>query len=118
MEMLALNLFFTLFLSANGQTDANIVKLYGQMGDQVKWSTSSRSEVLSKNEAITRLQQLVDGLPDSVVELVHQSDWKNGRCYRVLELRSSNETYRVFYYCQKEGNNEFVSKIKVSKSVR
>ena len=114
MEMLALNFVFSFFLTANGQTDTNLVKLYGQIGAQVKWSTSSRSEVLSKDEAIKRLQQLVETLEDSEIELVHQSDWKNGRCYRVLEFRSTVQNYRIFYYCKKEGNNEYVSKIKVS----
>lgn len=115
--MLIVNaLFAVLTISApTSETTSNndLVYVINHLDDSVEWTSSRRTETLSRNQAITKLQAL-SAAADASFELKHKSAWKNNRCYKVIELTASSKTYRIFFYCQKNGDETIVNRIKIS----
>lgn len=112
--LIANTLLVLLSVSTPNHQQEGLTALINNLGTQVAWTSSNRTESLSKDQAINRLQKLVADHPEFEVELKHQSEWKNGKCYRVIQLTTNKDTYRIFYYCEQRGSQEVVAKIKVS----
>jgi len=114
--MLIVNaLFAVLTISAPTSeitADNDLVYVINHLDDRIEWTSSSRTETLSRNEAIAKLQALTS-TDDASFELKHKSEWKNNRCYKVIELTAGGKTYRIFFHCQKSGDNTTVNRIKI-----
>lgn len=103
------------FLSITSFKYQDIASLINNMGQHVTWTTPDRTEKLTRDQAIYRLQELLANLSKVKIEEKHQSDWKNKKCFRVLQLTSDTSNYRIFYYCSLVDGREIVDKIKVTK---
>ncbi|MFT4565984.1 MAG: ribosomal protein S10 [Saprospiraceae bacterium] len=112
--MLISNAFFVI-LSLTSFDTQSLTQLIDNIGESVTWTSPDRTETLTKDQAIDRLQDLITALGNVKVEVKHQSDWKNRKCYRVMQLTSNTDNYRIFYYCSLINGQEVVDKIKVSK---
>lgn len=106
---------FLVVLSLSSLEGQSLNHLIDNIGSSVRWTSPDRTETLTKDQAIHRLQDIISTLDNVKVEVKHQSDWKNRKCYRVMQLTSSTDNYRIFYYCSLVNGNEVVDKIKVSK---
>lgn len=112
--MLLVNaLFAVLSISAPSDTAHDLVYVIDHLDSRVEWTSSARTETLSRHQAISKLQQL-SSANDADFELKHNSKWKNGRSYRVIQLITGGKTYRIFFHCQKNGVDTVVNRIKVT----
>lgn len=114
--MLIVNAFLTVLTISTPSTisDSNdLVYVIDHLDANVEWTTAQRTETLSRHQAIAKLQALTaqDG---SSFELKHKSDWKNNRCYKVIELTANKTTYRIFFHCLKVGDETIVNRIKIT----
>jgi len=106
---------FLVIISLTSIENQGLNQLIDNIGNSVTWTSPDRTETLTKDQAINRLQDLITTLGNVKVEVKHESDWKNRKCYRVMQLTSNTDNYRIFYYCSLVKGKEVVDKIKVSK---
>ncbi len=101
-------------ISAPTASTNDLVFVIDHLDHAIEWTSANRTETLSRNQAIRKLQDLTHKEGASF-KLKHQSKWKNGRSYRVIQLTTDGENYRIFFLCKKVRSKTVVTRVKVTK---
>ena len=84
-------LLAVLTISTPADSSQELVYVIDHLDDRVEWTSSHRTETLSRNQVIAKLQYLSNA-DDALFEIKHNSKWKNGRSYKVIQLSTKSGT--------------------------
>ncbi len=107
-----------ILLSAPITSDAyvNYQELTNQLNGSVEWIDENGSSQLSKSDAKRLLQKFAKGLSKESYSVRHSSEWKNDKCFKIIQLKGHDRGYRVFFQCAINHKSEpVVTKVKVNK---
>jgi len=85
-------------------------------GNEVELCIGDFEEMVSKNEAITRIKNFFAENNPKQYAIRHSGDSKGGQSnYYVLDLSTSNGSYRLFTYFDKVGDLRKISELRIEK---
>ncbi len=108
----ALSLLITLPISE--EAFSHYQELTTQLDRQVEWIDDRGSARVSQKQAEKLLTQLSEGMNQESFSMRHSSDWKKGKCFKIIHVKQADQGFRVFFQCAKKGNHKVVTKVKVT----
>ena len=91
----ALSLLITLPISE--EAFSHYQELSAQLDHQIEWIDDQGSAHVSRTQAKKLLSQLSQGLNQEAYSMRHSSDWKKGKCFKIIHLKQSKKGFRVFF---------------------
>lgn len=89
-------------------------ELSTQLDHQVEWIDDQGSAHVSRSNAKKLLANLSKGMSQESYSMRHTSNWKKGKCFKIIHLNQVDQGFRVFFQCTKKGDRKVVTKVKVT----
>ncbi|MEL6123258.1 MAG: hypothetical protein AAFR14_06015 [Bacteroidota bacterium] len=104
---------FVFVIGGVSNAENDLSYLIDHLDEVVEWTTERRTESLSRVESTRRLESLTS---ENVMGVTpkHQSNWHQGKSYKIIEVEKPDQTHRLFFHCYQRDGRTVVNRIKIT----